>query len=125
MSQHLAQFFGLYLAIVGLAFLFRPRSIKTAGWQLTSQPAVLLLSSIVTLLLGIALVLLHNLWVADWRIILTLIAWLTLIKGIFLLYFPQKAELIMGVLQNKTTMVLVGLVAISIALILLCHGFWF
>ena len=35
-----------------------------------------------TLLLGLATVVLHNIWVWDWPVVITIIGWSTLIKGV-------------------------------------------
>src|SRR3989344_1729871 len=43
----------------------------------------------ITLLLGLVTVVLHNLWVADWRIAITLVGWGWLIKGILKTGFPE------------------------------------
>ncbi len=42
------------------------------------QRGVLLLNAIITPIIGILLVVSHNLWVADWRVVITIIAWLIL-----------------------------------------------
>ena len=45
---------------------------------------------VITLILGLLVVVEHNIWSRDWRIIITLIGWVTLAKGLFLLVFPLK-----------------------------------
>jgi hypothetical protein len=35
------------------------------------------------------MVLFHNIWTSDWRFFVTLIAWITLLKGITILLFPE------------------------------------
>lgn len=41
-----------------------------------------------TLILGVLLVVSHNRWVWNWRVIITVIAWLTLIKGASIILYP-------------------------------------
>ena len=43
---------------------------------------VLYLSGLLSLLAGIAIVNLHNMWRADWRVIITVMGWLMTIGGI-------------------------------------------
>ena len=42
-----------------------------------------------TLLMGLVTVILHNIWVLDWRIVITVLGWSTLIKGILKIGFPE------------------------------------
>ena len=40
---------------------------------------------------GLAVVLTHNVWVADWPVLITILGWLTAIAGAFRLLAPQDA----------------------------------
>ena len=42
-----------------------------------------------TLLLGLVTITLHNIWVADWRVAITILGWVTLLKGITKIAFPE------------------------------------
>ena len=48
------------------------------------------------------MVLVHNVWVADWRIVITLLAWLTLIKGIVRLNLPHAVPRTMMYFRTKS-----------------------
>lgn len=123
MTQFLAQVFGIYLAIMCIALVLRHGAIKAAGWQMVSQPPILLFSAIFTLMLGLALVLTHNVWVMDWPVLVTIICWMVFIKGLFLLFFPQKAELTMMVMMHKGAMCALWLIDAIYAGLLLYIGF--
>ena len=53
-----------------------------------------------TFLLGLVTVVLHNIWVWDWRVAVTILGWVTLCKGIEKISFPnrvnKKAQLFKG-----------------------------
>ncbi|MFZ5801642.1 MAG: hypothetical protein ACOY3K_00815 [Candidatus Omnitrophota bacterium] len=53
------------------------------------SPALTFMSGFVTLILGMLLVTYHNLWVWGWPVLITLIGWIALFKGVFLIAFPQ------------------------------------
>jgi hypothetical protein len=40
---------------------------------------------------GLAVVLSHNVWVQDWRVIVTLLGWLALISGGVRVFAPERA----------------------------------
>ena len=42
-----------------------------------------------TLIIGLLMVVSHNIWQWDWRVVITLLAWLTLFKGLSIIIFPQ------------------------------------
>ena len=87
-SLFLAQFFGLYFVIVGIAMLVRFKLMTELMTKMASREFIYL-SGFVTLLMGIPLVLLHNVWDGSWRVIITILAWITLFKGISRIFFPE------------------------------------
>jgi hypothetical protein len=44
---------------------------------------------LIAIVVGALMVVAHNIWEADWRIVITLIAWSALIKGAVIVLFPQ------------------------------------
>ncbi|GAB4230240.1 MAG: hypothetical protein Tsb0034_02050 [Ekhidna sp.] len=63
---------------------------KSAIEDLLNSKGFLLLGGWLAIAAGAALVSYHNLWVNDWRVIITIIGWIALIKGVWLLAFPQS-----------------------------------
>lgn len=80
-SIYLAQLLGPVLAIAGLAILIRPDDIAKAGQEFLDSEGLLLTSGLLALVSGLALVLSHNLWVADWRVLITSLGWIVLFAG--------------------------------------------
>ncbi|WP_153306243.1 hypothetical protein [Desulfatiglans anilini] len=54
--------------------------------------AVIYLAGFMAVVLGSLVVSHHNLWVKDWRVLITLLGWLALIKGVLLIAFPGFVE---------------------------------
>lgn len=50
--------------------------------------AVIYLAGFMAVVLGSLIVIHHNLWVKDWRVLITILGWLALIKGVLLIVFP-------------------------------------
>ncbi len=78
----LAKLFSIYLIVGGLALALNIKDLKQIMDDVAKSKALHLVISLTTLMLGAILVLVHNLWVADWRIIITIIAWVIFTKGI-------------------------------------------
>jgi hypothetical protein len=44
------------------------------------------------LIAGLAIVNAHNLWVGDWRVLITILGWLLVLRGVTNLMFPGKIQ---------------------------------
>lgn len=89
-SIFLAKYFGLYFLLVSILFLLKPNQYKTVVEGFEQNPALVMFSGIITLMLGLFLVLIHTVLVPDWRLLITAICWLILIKGWCLLACPKS-----------------------------------
>ncbi len=47
--------------------------------------------SIMAITFGLVSIIAHSLWVADWRLVITLLGWVVFIKGVVYFSFPQLA----------------------------------
>ena len=57
---------------------------------MTDDKAFVISTGYITLFMGLITVVLHNVWAFDWRIIITVLGWSTLIKGIIKIGFPEQ-----------------------------------
>lgn len=88
LSILLARMLSIYFIIVGVALLMHRAYYQgTMNAYLKNDP-LFLLSNILALITGIILVTLHNIWFPAWPVIITIIGWLSLVKGAFRLLFP-------------------------------------
>lgn len=78
----------IYLT-VGIGLVLNRSYYKNAFIELLENKAFLFLGGWIAIVAGVSLINYHNLWVNDWRVIITLIAWIALIKGILLFAFPK------------------------------------
>ena len=87
-SVFFARFLGNFFLIFGLLFIITRQLGKTI--EMTDNKAFVISTGYITLLMGLVTVILHNLRVADWRLVITLLGWSTLIKGIIKVGFPEQ-----------------------------------
>jgi len=88
LSVFLAKAWGLYLLIISLAFLVNRKNYQ-AALQVLKNKAARILAGFILLVIGILSIISHNIWTADWRGLITLFGWITLIKGIHRLFWPK------------------------------------
>ena len=87
-SIFLAKFWGWYLIIFFVVLSFNPKRIKQIFDDMRDQKFAIL-AAFLAIIVGLINILLHNIWEADWRLIITVIGWLALLLGLLLLSFPK------------------------------------
>ena len=75
-------------AVIGLLGKF-PEAYIDVLREMNNQSATIILGMF-ALLAGLAIVNAHNLWVSDWRVIITILGWLAIVRGALSLLFPNK-----------------------------------
>lgn len=117
----LARLFAIYLILVGLAVLSRPSNFRNMAAEFARNRGMIMVGAVITLLLGGAMVTTHNIW-EGWPIIVTVIGWLTLLKGVFYLFWPDVLIKAARALSVKTYPVW-GIITMLIGLYLGYQGF--
>jgi hypothetical protein len=88
-SLFLAKFWGWYLIIFFLILSLNPKRIKQIFNDLKDEK-FLITSAFVAIIVGLLNILFHNIWEANYKLIITLIGWLSLFTGLTLFVFPKK-----------------------------------
>lgn len=57
--------------------------------DLYDNAALTYLTGFIAVTFGLLIIGYHNLWVADWRVLITIIGWLALIKGLIFIVLPK------------------------------------
>ncbi len=91
-SIFFAKFLGLYMLILGLALLVRPNTLSLVVKDFVASRALVFLSGAFALVFGLVIVLLHNVWVFNWPVAITIIGYLAVIKGVMRLFFPEWVD---------------------------------
>ena len=97
LTVFLARLLGLFTVLVVLALLFRGSAI--VAMAIPNQP-VMLTYAIISLAIGLAMVLGHNVWSNGLLpAVVTLVGWLILAKGLLLLFLTP--EMLTGFFEQK------------------------
>jgi uncharacterized membrane protein len=88
-SIFIARLLGAMFVVVGVALLVKPRMFRTILSEFIRGATWLYLAGFIGLLAGMALVLTHNVWAPDWRLIITLIGWVTIVRALISIFQPQ------------------------------------
>ena len=82
-----SRLWGSLFIIFGFLFIITKKLGKTI--EMTDDKAFVISTGYITLLMGLVTVILHNVWVANWKVVITILGWSTLIKGIMKIGFPE------------------------------------
>ncbi|NQU77545.1 hypothetical protein HQ544_02500 [Candidatus Falkowbacteria bacterium] len=89
-SIFLAKVLGLYLVIVSIAILANRKILPKVAKMYMHHEPILFTEGAFALIIGLLMVVSHNIWTSDWRVIITILAWLTLLKGVGRLLAPES-----------------------------------
>jgi hypothetical protein len=85
-SRQLAQIIGPTLSVMTLSEM-----INLPIWE-NNMPNVTFLNGVLLFVGGISIIRVHNFWVRNWTILITLIGWLTTILGSLRMFFPTVKQ---------------------------------
>lgn len=86
----LAQIMGLYLFLVGVAMILNPENFKLFIKDFQKNKSLIIYSSLISTILGLIIIRIHNVWIPGWPVLITLIGWVLLLKGLYRIFFLQR-----------------------------------
>jgi hypothetical protein len=87
-SLFLARLIGPVMLVIGLAVFANARGFRDMAEEFLVSRALMFLSGFLLMPAGLAIVLVHNVWTADWRVLITIFGWLNVIGGALRLFGP-------------------------------------
>jgi hypothetical protein len=92
-TSFLAKLIGLYFILAALSMSIRGQGTVQMVTEILHDSSLMFLLGVITLIAGLAMVLAHNVWSGGaLRVTVTLIGWITLIKGLLFLFLPAGDE---------------------------------
>jgi len=104
-SIFLAKQWGWYLIIFFLILSLNPKRIKQIFNDLNDEK-FLIVTSFVAIIVGLLNILFHNIWEPNWKLIITLIGWVSLFIGLSLFIFPARTITILKFINIKLVQVI-------------------
>jgi hypothetical protein len=91
-SIFIAKMLGPVLLVIGVALLINRKQLDALAQELLRSPLLIFLLGVIDLAVGLAIVLTHNVWVADWRIIITVLGWMLIVRGLLRTLVTDRAK---------------------------------
>lgn len=122
-SIFLARVLGLVCVFSALSVLVRYKELLTVEAEVVSNRAVSLLAGYAILIMGVLLVVSHWVWVPDWRLVITILSWMVLFKGLGRIFFPSWVQRMIARKKHNRAFMLGEIVLLLVGLYLLYWGF--
>jgi hypothetical protein len=117
-SRTIAGLIGPTLIALAVAVLVNLGSLSALVEPVSNDPALVLLSGVLSFVAGLAIVRVHNHWRGDWAVLVTILGWLLLVGGIIRMLFPIWLAQMAANLAHST-----GLVAGEAVVLLVIGAF--
>jgi len=95
-SEYIARLMGPVMLIIGIGMiagmLTEGNGYSSILKEFIASRALIFVTGVLALVVGLAVVNAHNLWVRDWRLIVTILGWLFILRGVSNLVFPSTVQ---------------------------------
>ncbi len=124
-SVFLAKLLGPYCIIVAIGVLVNRKVYQRAMEDFFKNAALLYIGGILALLFGLLIVLTHNIWTANWAVLITIFGWSGIIKGVWIIIFPNTLVRLIEIYQKKPALLAVNLLLVlAIGAVLTFFGYF-
>jgi hypothetical protein len=123
-SIFLARLLGPALLVVGLGILLNQNYYRGMTKEFVASRPLFYLAAVIGVIAGLAIVLVHNVWVLNWRVLITLLGWINLLRGALSILLPEQSFALGGrMMGGKNMPMIAGAVALLIGLTLCYFGY--
>lgn len=112
----------IYLSF-GVGLIFNTSFYKKGIEKLLDSASFTILAGMIAVIIGIVIIEFHNIWEKNWTIVITIVGWIALIKGILLLTFPKSMVFFKPMFQLKNLYKFLAPLVILFGLIFAYFGF--
>jgi hypothetical protein len=124
LSTFLARLIGPIAVAMGLGLLANDAAYDSLAFEFLRSNALIFLAGMLSMAAGLAIVLNHNVWARDWRVIITVLGWLLVIGGAFRIVVPQLVSRIGFVMMDWPGMgPISGVLVLALGVVLCIFGY--
>lgn len=121
----LAKFIGPYIIVIAAGLLFNTKAYRTIMEDFFKNSGLAYIAGLITFVAGLAIILFHNVWATDWRVIITLFGWSAFVKGIWLIVFPSaSAKVAAKFVKNIKLVAIPWAIMLLIGIFLAVKGYY-
>lgn len=121
----IAKFMGPPMIAAGFAMLVSRQGMRAVFDDFMESPALIFTAGFMAMLIGLAILIFHNHWVAGWPVIITVYGWMALVAGIVRMVAPGVVRK-MGAafMKNDAMLVIAAVMNMGLGAFLSMMGFF-
>jgi hypothetical protein len=124
-SVYIARLIGPIFLAVGIGALVNGPIYKKLAAQLLDSIALIYISGVLLMLAGMAVLLAHNVWVAEWRVLITLLGWIAAVGGAVRIVMPQGTESVgRRILRHPQGLTIAAVIWLALGAVLCFFGYF-
>lgn len=120
----IAQIAGLYLLIMSIIMLVRRNTYRQFVAHLKPSSGLIIMTASFGLLIGLFIIVIHNRWVFDLDVIITLLGWIIAIKSVLWLAIPEEMLAFTRALYRSNWYYVFIIILALIGIFLILKGFY-
>jgi uncharacterized protein YjeT (DUF2065 family) len=122
-SMLIAKIIGIIYLSFGLGLLINTKVYQKILNQLLTDPSIRIIGGFMAVIIGVLILEYHNVWEADWTLVISIIGWAALLKGILLLAFPSFINVAKPLFANIKSLRVLGVFVLIFGIVFTYLGF--
>lgn len=113
-------FWGWMTVIISTVLFVRPSVLRELKRLVVEDRGFGIMYGFLSIFLGLGTVIIHNIWALNWQGFITVIAWLALLKGVYVIAYPEpskKTNFEVRILTTRLALAIVGGLALWMVLV--------
>ena len=124
-SLLIARILGPCFLVVATGIMFNLQFYQRVMEDYCRNAAMIFFGGMFALVIGIVVLLFHNAWAANWTVIITIYGWGGVIKGAWLIIFPNSvAGFTQAYVKNKILLVVHAVIVVIFGVVLTVLGYF-
>lgn len=124
-TTFLATVIGWYMVLFGLLMLTKQEQMKSVLADVVAHKGHFFILAFITFLIGLLLVVGHNIWIASWPVSITIFSWLLFIGGLGRLFFlPEATKMAGSFIKSPKGLNVFGIFCLIFGVYLLAHVYY-
>ena len=115
----IAQVLGIFFVVAGISMVANGKATAVAVEESAQNKGMMFMWGILALLIGAVIVVLNDVWTSGLTLLVTILGWLALVKGMFILLLPDPAATLYKKCGKSGLLVVAGVVIVVLGLVLL------
>ncbi len=118
-----AKIIGIVYVSFGIGLILNKAFYKEAILKIFENTGYFIIGGFIAIVFGVLIIENHNIWEANWTVIITIIGWIALLKGILLLVFPTKLNFLKSTFSSDSFLKLLAPLVLVFGLLFLFLGY--